>query len=81
MRWALCRGSCPWSPCPPERRELARELGAKSYVAVAYAKRMLFPDDEALAREARRFGQCFESGHPKEGMSAFLERRPAKFSD
>lgn len=61
--------------------ELARELGAKSYVAVAYAKRILFPDDEALAREARRFGQCFETGHPKEGMSAFLERRPAKFSD
>ncbi len=61
--------------------ELARELGAKSYVAVAYAKRILFPDDEALAREARRFGQCFETGHPKEGMSAFLERRPPKFSD
>ena len=61
--------------------ELARELGAKSYGAVAYAKRILFPDDEALAREARRFGQCFETGHPKEGMSAFLERRPPKFSD
>jgi len=71
----------PLESLPSRAEELARELGAKSYVAVAYAKRMLFPDDEALAREARRFGQCFESGHPKEGMSAFLERRPAKFSD
>lgn len=61
--------------------ELAREIGSKSYVAVAYAKRMLCPDDEAFAREARRFGQCFESSHPREGMSAFLERRPVEFSD
>ncbi len=65
----------------PRAEELAREMATKSHVAIGYAKRLLFPDDEALAREAQRFGQCFATDHPKEGMSAFLERRPAKFSD
>jgi enoyl-CoA hydratase len=34
----------------------------------------------ALAHEAQLFGLCFASGDQKEGMSAFLDKRPPNFS-
>lgn len=31
--------------------------------------------------EARAFAECYRTGEPREGMSAFLEKRPAKWLD
>ena len=31
--------------------------------------------------EARAFAECYRTGEPLEGMSAFLEKRPAKWTD
>ena len=55
--------------------EIAAELAARSPVALAHAKRAMATCAEAYEREALEFGRCFETGDPKEGMSAFLERR------
>lgn len=55
--------------------EIAAELASRSPVAIAHAKRAMATCAEAYEREALEFGKCFETGDPKEGMSAFLERR------
>lgn len=55
--------------------EIAAELAARSPVALASAKRVMATCDEAFEREALEFGKCFETGDPKDGMSAFLERK------
>jgi enoyl-CoA hydratase len=55
--------------------EIAAELAARSPVALAHAKRVMVTCAKAYEREALEFGKCFETGDPKEGMSAFLERR------
>lgn len=55
--------------------EIAAELVARSPVALAHAKRVMATCMEAYEREALEFGKCFETDDPKEGMSAFLERR------
>jgi len=56
-------------------REIAAELAMRSPVALAHAKGVLAACTEGYEREALEFGKCFETGDPKEGMSAFLERR------
>ena len=38
------------------------------------------PLSEGLAYEATLFGLCASTQDMKEGMTAFLEKRPAKFS-
>jgi len=61
-------------------REIAAELAARSPVALARAKRALATCAEAYEREALEFGKCFKTDDPKEGMSAFLERRKPGFA-
>ncbi len=56
-------------------REIAAELATRSPVALAHAKRAMATRIKAYEREALEFGRCFETDDPKEGMSAFLERR------
>jgi len=55
--------------------EIASELATRSPVALAHAKRVIVTCAKAYEREALEFGKCFETDDPKEGMSAFLERR------
>jgi len=59
---------------------LARKIAAKGPAAVRLAKSVVnrgldsnLADGNALEIEA--FGVCFSTGEPKEGMSAFLEKR------
>jgi enoyl-CoA hydratase len=64
--------------------ETARALAAKGPLALAAAKtalnRALAGDhDENLTSEADDFGELFSSGDAKEGMTAFVEKRPATF--
>lgn len=54
-------------------------------VALAMAKRSINegwgrPIDEALAVEAEAFDECFDSDDAREGVSAFLEKRKARFT-
>jgi enoyl-CoA hydratase len=68
----------------PEARKLALEIAGKSQNAVRLSKRCLNAGHEMGLKagnnfEAECFGECFSSAEQKEGMAAFLEKRPAKF--
>jgi enoyl-CoA hydratase len=68
-----------------ETYALAKKIQSNSKVAVGYAKeainRGIETDiDTGIAYEANIFGMCFASEDQKEGMTAFVEKRPAKFT-
>ncbi len=66
-------------------RSMATKIAAKGPVAVRFAKESVdngLEMDQARAGrfEAGLFGLCFATSDQKEGMQAFLEKRPAKFT-
>jgi enoyl-CoA hydratase len=66
-------------------KELARKIAANSPTACRYAmeairRGMEMPTSEGLVLEATLFGLCAATEDMKEGMSAFLEKRPARFT-
>ncbi len=71
-------------PVLDKAREVARLLASKGPLALAAAKRALnhaLQGDHVdnLQREANEFGGLFESADAKEGMTAFAEKREARF--
>jgi enoyl-CoA hydratase len=65
--------------------ELCRGLEAKSPLALAYAKEAVNlalqgPHRTNLESEARLFAMLFASEDQKEGMAAFVEKRPPEFT-
>jgi enoyl-CoA hydratase len=65
--------------------ELARKIGANGPAACRYAMEAIrrgleMPLSEGLVLEATLFGLCAATQDMKEGMTAFLEKRPARFS-
>jgi enoyl-CoA hydratase len=72
-------------PVLEKAREVAALLASKSQLALASAKRALnhaLQGDhvENLEREADEFGGLFASEDAKEGMTAFVEKREARFT-
>ena len=67
-----------------EARKIAETILTKGPVSIKMVKAcvnrgMQTDIDTAAAFEADAFGLCFASGETKEGMTAFLEKREAKF--
>ena len=80
----LVNGVYPPDELLPKALELAGELAAKSPVALAAAKEAvnlaLGGDRRSnLETEARLFAMLFSTEDQKEGMAAFVEKRPAEF--
>jgi len=66
--------------------EMARKIAGKSPTAIRFIKDAVDNGVEmdfqrALAYEADLFGLCFATEDQKEGMRAFLEKRPAKWQE
>lgn len=64
--------------------QLAEKIASKAPLAVHYAKEAINQGTETdietgIALEANLFGLCFATQDQKEGMKAFLERRPPVF--
>jgi len=65
-------------------REMATKIASKAPIAVRFAKEAIdngleMDLDRAGRFESNLFGICFATVDQKEGMQAFLEKRPAKF--
>ena len=65
--------------------EIARKIGAKSPIALKAAKECILaarrmPMDQGLQFERAWFSLLFSTGDMGEGVSAFLEKRPAEFT-
>jgi len=70
---------------PGEAQRLAAKLASQAPLATAAIKRAVAqgldrPLDEALAIELREFDQTFRSRDAAEGISAFTEKRKAKWA-
>ena len=70
----------------PSARNLAEQIASHSQLAVGLIKEAIDNGLEmdihrAFAYEADLFGLCFSSHDQKEGMQAFLEKRPARWRD
>lgn len=66
-------------------KDIAKRIIAKGQIAVRYCKAaadsgMQTDIDRAIAFEADIFGLCFATDDQKEGMNAFVEKRPANFT-
>jgi enoyl-CoA hydratase len=65
-------------------KALAKRIAANGPLAVAECKRLIhhgqsMPLDASIALEQRSFGMMFATADQREGMAAFLGKRPAQF--
>lgn len=79
----LVSGVYPQEELMPAAIKMATKIAANAPIAVRLSKRAMNEGievkmDEAIALEARLFGDCFETADQKEGMGAFLEKRKEK---
>jgi len=86
LRIGLVNRVVPQGELLEEARKLAGKIAAKGLVAVRLCKEAVGNGLEmdlarACAYEAELFGYSFSTADQKEGMSAFLEKRPAVFLD
>ena len=70
----------PIADLMPEAMKLAAKIAKNAPIAVRMCKEAInggydLAMDDAVALEAKVFGQCFETEDQREGMKAFLEKR------
>ena len=80
----LCLEVFPQAELLGKVKELGHRIASKGPLAVAEAKHLVEhgfdePLGAANAREAASFGLLFDTADQKEGMNAFVEKRPPKF--
>jgi len=85
LRIGLVNRVCAPDQLLAETKKTAQLIGQKGPLAVSQAKRVIADGlDNLLADgndlEIDAFAACFETGDQKEGMTAFLEKRPAAFT-
>ncbi|MDD3348006.1 enoyl-CoA hydratase-related protein [Oscillibacter sp.] len=66
--------------------EMAKSFAKAAPIAVKYSKAcidrgMQMDIDDGIALENEMFGMCYATADQKEGMTAFLEKRPATFKN
>jgi len=84
LRWGLVNAVYPQAELMEKAQEMARTIAEKSGLMMQYARMCLnraLDQDLAggLRMEADLFGLCFASEDQKEGMDAFLAKRPPEF--
>jgi enoyl-CoA hydratase len=85
LRIGLANKVVPQAELLDAAKKLAAKIGSKGPYAVRLAKEAVrngleMDLDRANQYEAELFGLCFASNDQKEGMTAFLEKRPAVFT-
>ena len=80
----LCLEVLPRAELLPHCRKVAAKIASKGPLAVARAKRLVergydMPLRAANRQEAETFALLFDTEDRREGMLAFVEKRPAKF--
>ena len=85
LRLGLVNGVTSLADLLPLVREVAKKIAAKAPIAIAQCKRVIaqgadLPLERACELEAQAFALLFGTSDQREGMKAFLEKRPAKFT-
>jgi len=85
LRLGLVNRVVPLERLMADALALAERIAAKSAMTTALALEALqgveAPLTEGLDREARLFGRAFATEDSREGVQAFLEKRPPRFRD
>ncbi|WP_027409533.1 enoyl-CoA hydratase [Anoxybacteroides tepidamans] len=84
VQWGLANKAVPEEQLFEEALTLARKIAQKSPISVRATVELLNaakskPFHEAVQYEAELFGQVFVSEDGREGVQAFIEKRPAQF--
>ncbi len=84
LRVGLVNRVVPQKNLREEVEKFAKEILAQAPIAVRYAMEAVNRGIEGSPKEGQMlestyFGLCFATGDTKEGMRAFVEKRPAKF--
>lgn len=86
LRIGLVNAVHPLPRLLPEAIAMAAQIGKNGPRAIRMAKRLMSlalsgNPGSGLAAEAAAFASAFESAEQREGMGAFLDKRPASFQD
>lgn len=84
LEWGLCNRVVPAAELLEQTLAWAEQLAAKSPLALRYAKQavngaMENSVDESISYEAKLQHLCITSADAKEGVAAFLEKRPPRW--
>ena len=86
LRIGLVNAVYPQAELMDAALKMASKICTMAPIAIRYAKQCINNEydlsaEEAIAYENERFGQCFATKDQKEGMTAFLTKRPASFQN
>ena len=84
LRIGLVNKVVPRDQLMEAAKAMAQKIASKAQIAVRLAKQAInegleMDSQKAYTHEANCFGYCFTTQDRKEGMSAFLEKRPPNF--